>query len=140
MPRNPVEWDSDRAEVQIGEGIAARIQRFLNLLGLSRYDRLAGSLQPGFAHLIRYVFSGALEHVLTGNQVSHCDIEYPRYSQGKEIADRYPIGKVVRVYYDSDNPEMAVLDDGTNRGATMQLGLGSLFFCLGAALAIVGRF
>lgn len=55
--------------------------------------------------------------------------EYPR-----EIVDRYPEGKGVKVYYDPADPGVSVLEVGDTRGGFLWIKLGAFFFLLGLVI------
>ena len=49
----------------------------------------------------------------------------------QRAVDRYPSGKTVRVYYDPQNPEYAILESGITWGSILTFFFGLVFFGVG---------
>jgi hypothetical protein len=58
------------------------------------------------------------------------ETSYNSRRNAQEVADRYPAGQSVAVYYDPDNPEEAVLEPGVTAGSYLVLGIGAFFLLL----------
>ena len=73
----------------------------------------------------RYVVN---DSVYTSDTVSFGQYGGTR-NHAEEIVARYPVGSQVTVYYDTNEPETAVLEPGVNSGSYLLLGMGALFTC-----------
>ncbi len=58
--------------------------------------------------------------------------------QARETVSRHPVGSPVRVYYDPDNPEAAVLAPGIAAFSGMTLAMGIFLAVTGVGLVLVG--
>ncbi len=58
--------------------------------------------------------------------------------QALETVSRHPVGSAVRVYYDPDDPEAAVLVPGTSAFSGMTLAMGIFFAVTGVGEVLVG--
>ena len=63
----------------------------------------------------------------TGDTVSFGEYGSDRRSHADRIVKRYPVGKEVKVHYDPEKPEKAVLEPGVTWSSYLVLGMG-LFF------------
>ena len=71
----------------------------------------------------RYTVKGTTFSSNTVSYGQHSSTESSRDRQ-REIANRYPKGKTVDVYYDPQSPEEAVLEPGITGSSFLGLGLG----------------
>jgi hypothetical protein len=74
-----------------------------------------------------------------GERTSHSDLGYPLNEQAAEIVERYPEGKLVKVYYQSVNPENAVLEYGMGRAVSTPICFGVTLFLFSAVMGVVAR-
>lgn len=54
-----------------------------------------------------------------------------KYKRSKDLVDKYPVGKEVKVYYNPGNPKEAILETGLHRELFLGLGMGILFSIIG---------
>ena len=71
---------------------------------------------------------------LQGNRVTSSTFRSSERSWAEEVVNRYPVGEVVLVYYDPENPGNAVLEPGMDQSTWILIGIGGLF----ASIGIVG--
>lgn len=69
-----------------------------------------------------------------GDRVSFRDDHYGRRELAVEIAERYPVGRKVKVYYLPANPAEAVLEPVYDWSTYIPPAIGLLFFATGALL------
>jgi hypothetical protein len=55
------------------------------------------------------------------------DQSYDTTDDAWEVANRYPTGETVSVYYDPEEPETAVLEPGATTGSYLLLAIGAVF-------------
>ncbi|MCI0396561.1 MAG: DUF3592 domain-containing protein [Chloroflexi bacterium] len=55
------------------------------------------------------------------------ETSYGNRNRAQEVADKYPVGATVTVYYDPSDPATAVLEPGVSGGSYLILGLGVFF-------------
>jgi hypothetical protein len=55
------------------------------------------------------------------------------------VAEKYPIGRKVSVYYDSDNPSRAVLEPGLSGLCMVLIAIGLTLIALGVTIYVRGR-
>jgi hypothetical protein len=63
---------------------------------------------------------------------------YGRRRTAEEIANRYPVGQSVSVYYNPAEPDEAVLEPGVTAGSYLVLGMGAFFLLIDMIVAVVG--
>ena len=56
---------------------------------------------------------------------------YDNKSMSEKIAAAYPVGKKVSVYYNPEDPDNSVLEQGVTIGSYIVLGIGVLFVAIG---------
>lgn len=74
---------------------------------------------------------------LRSERVSFGEVSTSDPADAEEIVARYQPGTTVTVYYDPQNPELAVLEPGVSLGNYLLLGIGSVFFVAGLMLSAV---
>jgi len=72
---------------------------------------------------------------LTGHTVGFGDIASSDRRPAEAAVARYPVGTKVTVHYDPENPEIAALETGLERGLVLPLGVGASFTLIGLGLA-----
>ena len=74
---------------------------------------------------------------LKNYRISYGDFGSSDESLAKGIVSRYPIGKMVTVYYEPDNPSESVLEpEGTKKGSILKIIVGSVFLFFGVLIAL----
>ncbi len=94
----------------------------------SRYDRASV--------LYQYVVGGT---TYSSDTVFHSAVRLSgNIQRARETVSRYPVGSEVRVYYDPDDPEAAVLVPGTAAFSGAALAIGLFFAFTGGGQLLVG--
>lgn len=75
----------------------------------------------------RYVVN---DKVFTSDNVSFGQYGSGNRSHAEGIVARYPVGGQVTVYYDTNEPQTAVLEPGVTWSSYFLLGMGALFTCI----------
>ena len=65
---------------------------------------------------------------------------YDSRRRAREVAARYPAGKIVTVYYDPSRPGKSVLEPGVSSGSYIVLSVGALFVVISLAAAPLAYF
>ena len=60
--------------------------------------------------------------------------DYDKNSEAQAQLDPFPVGKEVPVYYNPENPKLAVLLTGAGQGAALLIGLCVVFIAIGVGL------
>jgi len=71
-------------------------------------------------------------------KVSHGQYGSSNSDRAQQIADRYPEGKIIQVYYNPDQPNKAVLEVGTIWTSYGPIGIGALFILIGWGIFSAG--
>ena len=87
---------------------------------------------------ILYEFS-VEETTFNGNRVAYGDYGSNSPSHARRIANRYPKGKSVTVYYMPENPEECLLEPGLKAQAWVLPSLGLIFFAAGSLTVYFSR-
>ena len=85
---------------------------------------------------VTYGASIAYDYTVSGTSLTGSNVHFGQYgtsdpSYGRSIVNRYPVGKRVRVYYNSDDPSTSVLEPGAGWSSFMVGGIGALFTLFG---------
>lgn len=67
----------------------------------------------------------------TGNKATFGDYSSSDPSHARGIVNRYPVGQIVKVYYDPVSPQTSVLEPGATWSSFMVGGIGGLFVLIG---------
>jgi hypothetical protein len=94
-----------------------------------------GSSGPSYRADISYRYSvnGAS---YTGDRVAYGDYGSGNPSHAREIVDRYPAGRDVKVYHDPEKPAECVLEPGTKPQAFILPTVGAVFALVGFGMLI----
>lgn len=83
-------------------------------------------------------YGASIAYDYTVNEVLHTgsNVHFGQYgtgdpSYGRGIANPYPVGKQVHVYYNPDDPWISVLEPGAGWSSFMVAGIGVLFAVIG---------
>lgn len=74
----------------------------------------------------------------SGRQIKFGENSYSSRRQAEEIANRYPVGDSVAVYYEPENPEKTALEPGVTAGSYIVFGIGAIFVLVSLVLMPVG--
>lgn len=88
------------------------------------------SARVGYTYSLRGSVRGA---PYVGSTVSFGNYGSSDPSHAQNIVSRYPIGSLVMVYYDPDDPKTSVLEPGTSLSSFAVAGFGGLFTLIGLA-------
>lgn len=85
---------------------------------------------------VTYGASVAYDYKVNDTSYTGSNVHFGQYgtsdpSYGRGIINRYPLGKQVRVYYDSNDPSTSVLEPGAGWSSFMVAGIGALFTLVG---------
>ncbi len=83
------------------------------------------------------------DYVVNGETYSANKVLFGQVGKGspasaRKIVNRYPAGKKVTVYYNPDEPEIAVLEPGATGGTYVLFGVGCVFILFGV-VALFGK-
>ena len=70
----------------------------------------------------------------TSNRIKVAPVGTGKYSDAKQIIDKYPAGSEVRVYYDPNNPEFGLLEPGISGRSWIGILGGVLFSGVGVGI------
>lgn len=73
---------------------------------------------------------------IMSDKVSFGEVNTSNYRPAREIVDRYPEGQQVKVYYNPENPDKAVLEPGVKSGVWLPLGIGGAFTLVGLGMGM----
>lgn len=76
----------------------------------------------------------------SSDKISFGDYSSSSQSHARSIVNRYPKGKTVKVYYNPETPELAVLEPGVSWATYIPLGSGIFFILIGGAFAAASFF
>ena len=76
------------------------------------------------------------EYTVDGIRYSSKKVSFGEYSSSnpthaRQIINRYPEGKNVKVYFNPDKPNVSVLEPGVSLWSYMPLGIGAVFIIVG---------
>lgn len=69
------------------------------------------------------------------NTIKFGENAYSSRRQAENIADTYPVGRDVTVYYDPGQPDRSVLEPGVSGGSYIVLGIGVFFIVIALIIA-----
>lgn len=90
------------------------------------------TLEPGWSARVRYRYA-VQGRVHESRQISF-KVRSATAPEERKLVERYPVGLKVQVFYDPDDPDVAVIDAGSSSGWWWFVGFGTL--CLAAAVWI----
>jgi hypothetical protein len=91
--------------------------------------------RDSFAADVIYEYN-VMGKIYTGNKIRMSKVYAPSESYAHEDMKNYPIGKVVKVYYSSGNPEHSVLEPGIHLSSWIIPIFGFVFFLFSLGLFI----
>jgi len=108
----------------------------------SEVERERTSRRSGGRRRTSTTYEAAIHYRYTvnGTEYSSDRVSFGEYSSSNRahaqgIVSRYPAGKTVQVYYDPNDPEVAVLESGTSWSCYIPIGIGIAFVIVGALLS-----
>ena len=104
----------------------------------SKQERRDGKTTTMYSHHVEYRYT-VDDRELTGDRVWITDgnSSSNMSSFAKNTVAKYPVGMEVTVHYDPAAPAVCVLEPGTTWVTYLPLGLGGVFFGVGALLLII---
>ena len=74
-----------------------------------------------------------------GDKVTFGDVSTSSSSRAEKIVDRYPVGKIIGVFYNPNKPETSVLEPGLSGGVWLLPGVGSVFLIIPLIILIAAE-
>jgi len=77
---------------------------------------------------------------LANKTIKFGENSYSSRKKAEGIANSYPVGKNVTVYYDPQQPEKSVLEPGVSAGSYIVIGIGIFFILITLVAALISFF
>ena len=77
---------------------------------------------------------------LANKTIKFGENSYSSRKKAEGIANSYPVGKNVTVYYDPQQPEKSVLEPGVSAGSYIVIGIGVFFILITLVAALISFF
>jgi hypothetical protein len=130
-----------------GRVLESNIERVRKTSSRSRRKRRRGKNRIGTNRQSRITYKANVfyEYSVKSNKYSSDKISFGDYSSSNQshaqnIVNRYPRGKDVKVYYNPEDPQLAVLEPGVSWATYTPLGAGVFFILIGGAFAAASFF
>jgi hypothetical protein len=109
-----------------GKFLSSKVESYWTRSGSSRRSRRVRMYRAKV--LYEYSVDGIK---YTSSKISFVGYNSSKRNEVKSIVDKYPKNKSATVYYDPENPEIAVLQPGETRGIHIPFIIGGVSFLIG---------